>query len=422
MQNLMCVISLVLALLLGAVPPATAAEEACPDPAHLPPTPFEDLVSATHRKAIICSGWYDLVRGTTSSRFAPLDVVRRDQMATFLARTLLTAGSPLPSKPPQPFSDVAASAHRDAIAQMAELGLVQGTGDGIYEPAEPVKRGQMAAFLIRLAARLGVEEAKDGSEADDAFTDDDGTAHEAEINQAVALGLAQGTAETSFSPGRPVRREQMASFLARLVELLVERGMIKRRPIPAFTSTVTAVPQQMRTAMRGVSWHPGCPVPMDKLAVLEVTHWDFSARARRGHLIVARSVADDLASVFRRIYRERFQIERIRPMHTYEGRELASLNDNNTSAFDCRDVTGGSSWSEHSYGTAIDINPRQNPYVKGSVVLPANGRPWIDRTPVRRGMITPSGVVTRAFAAIGWGWGGDYRSLKDYQHFSASGR
>ena len=48
-------------------------------------------------------------------------------------------------------------------------------------------------------------------------------------------------------------------------------------------------------------------------------------------------------------------------MHTYEGRELASLNDNNTSAFDCRGVTGGSSWSEHSYGTAIDINPRQNP-------------------------------------------------------------
>lgn len=418
MQNLTCVISLVIALLLGAVPPVHAAEAACPDPALLPPTPFEDLVSATHRETITCSGWYDLVRGTTHSTFEPLDLVRRDQMASFLARMLVTAGSPLPSKPPQPFSDVAASAHRDAIAQMAELGLVQGARDGIYEPSEPVKRGQMAAFLIRLAAQLGVEEV----EADDAFTDDDGTAHEAEINQAAALGLAQGTTETSFSPGRPVRREQMASFLARMLELLVERGAIKRRPIPAFTSTVTALGQQMRTAMRGVSWRPGCPVPMDRLAVLEVTHWDFDARARRGHLIVARSAADDLASAFRRIYRERFQIERIRPVHTYNGRELASLEDNNTSAFDCREVTGGSSWSEHSYGTAIDINPRQNPYVKGPVVLPANGRPWIDRTPARRGMITPSGVVTRAFNAIGWGWGGNYRSLKDYQHFSASGR
>jgi len=422
MLNLTCVISLVIALVLGAVPPVQAADAPCPDPALLPPTPFEDLVSATHRKAIICSGWYDLAHGTTQSRFSPRTAVRRDQMASFLARTLVTAGSPLPSKPPQPFTDVAASAHRDAIAQMAEIGLVEGTGDGVYEPSEPVKRGQMAAFLIRLAARSGIEEAKAGSEADDAFTDDDGTAHEAEINQAVALGLAQGTAETSFSPGRPVRREQMASFLARLLELLVERGVIKRRPIPAFTSTVSPLTQEMRSAMRGVSWDPDCPVPMDRLAVLEVTHWDFDARARRGHLIVARSVADDLATVFRKIYRERFQIERMRPMHTYGGRELASLNDNNTSAFDCRDVTGGSSWSEHSYGTAIDINPRQNPYVKGSVVLPANGRPWIQRTPVRRGMITPSGVVTRAFNAIGWGWGGNYRSLKDYQHFSASGR
>lgn len=422
MLNLTCVISLVIALALGAVPPVQAADAACPDPAHLPPTPFEDLVSATHRKAIICSGWYDLAHGTAQTRFSPRTAVHRDQMASFLARTLVTAGSPLPSKPPQPFTDVAASAHRDAIAQMAEIGLVEGTGDGVYEPSEPVKRGQMAAFLIRLAARLGIEEANAGSEADDAFTDDDGTAHEAEINQAVALGLAQGTAETSFSPGRPVRREQMASFLARLLELLVERGVIKRRPIPAFTSTVSGLTQEMRTAMRGVSWHPGCPVPMDRLAVLEVTHWDFDARARRGHLIVARSVADDLATVFRKVYRERFQVERIRPMHTYGGRELASLNDNNTSAFDCRDVTGGSSWSEHSYGTAIDINPRQNPYVKGSVVLPANGRPWIQRTPVRRGMITPSGVVTRAFDTIGWGWGGNYRSLKDYQHFSASGR
>jgi hypothetical protein len=422
MQNLTCVISLVIALMLGAIPPLQAAEAACPDPARLPPTPFEDLVSATHRKAITCSGWYDLVRGTSRSTFAPLAPVRRDQMASFLARTMVTAGAPLPSRPPQPFSDVAGSAHRDAIAQMAEVGLVQGTGDGTFAPSEPVTRGQMAAFLIRLAARLGVEEAEPGAAADDAFSDDDGTAHEAEINQAVALGLAEGTAETSFSPGRPVRREQMASFGARLLELLVERGVIKRRPIPAYTSSVTGLSQQMRRAMRGVSWHPGCPVPMDELAVLEVTHWDYDARARRGHLIVARSVADDLASVFRQIYRERFQIERMRPMHIYGGRELASLRDNNTSAFDCRDVTGGSSWSEHSYGTAIDINPRQNPYVKGSVVLPANGRPWIRRTPVQRGMIAPSGVVTRAFSAIGWGWGGNFRSLKDYQHFSATGR
>lgn len=408
---------LVLVLLLSTVPPAQAAEGACPDPAALPPTPFADLSSATHRPGIICSAWYDLVRGFTSDAFAPLADVRRDQMATILARTVLIAGEPLPTSPAQPFVDVGASPHTDAIAQMAELGLVAGTIENRYEPAAAVTRGQMATLLVRLAARLGVEQPS----AADVFSDDDGTAHEAQINVAVALGLAQGTSATTFSPGRPVRREQMATFLARLLELLVDRGVISRRPISAFTSSVSAVPPAMRSGMVGVSWHPGCPVPIDDLALLEVLHWDYQARPRRGHLIVSSAVADDLATVFRTIYDQRFQIERIRPMHAYEGRELASLNDNNTAAFDCRAVTGGSSWSEHSYGTAIDVNPRQNPYVKGAVVLPANGRPWIARTPVRRGMIVAGGPVTTAFAAVGWGWGGAYRSLKDYQHFSRSG-
>lgn len=418
MPNVTRVVLVVIALLASAFPPAQAAEPACPAPSQLPPTPFVDLVSATHRRAITCSGWYDLTNGTSATTFSPLGAVRRDQMAAFLARTVVAADVPLPSKPPQPFTDVAASTHRHAIAQMAELDLIRGTQDGMYEPAAPVRRGQMAAFLVRLAAHLGVE----APTASDAFTDDDGTALEREINQAAALGLAHGVSETSFAPGRRIRREQMASFLARLIEVLVDHGALKRRPIPAYASSVTTVAPQMRLQMIGVSWRKGCPVAMDKLAMLKVTHWDFNAKPRRGHLIVARSVADDLAGVFRSIYAARFQIERVRPMHTYDGRELASLNDNNTSAFDCRNVTGGSSWSEHSFGTAVDINPRQNPYIKGPVVLPANGRPWIARTPTRRGMISPTGPVTAAFKAIGWGWGGDYRSLKDYQHFSASGR
>lgn len=418
MLNLMRVIPLVLALVLSAVPPATAAEPACPDPRLLPPTPFTDLVSATHGTAIVCTGWYDLVNGTSARTFRPLQAVRRDQMAAFLARTMVAAGVPLPSRPPQPFTDVAASAHHEAIAQMAEVGLVQGTAEGLYEPAQPVRRGQMAAFLVRLAMRLGV----DVPDAPDAFSDDDGTAHEHQINQAVALGLATGVTDATFAPGRAVRREQMASFLSRLVEVLVEQGTLKRRPVPAFTATTTAIPQQMRTQMTGRSWHSGCPVALDRLALLTVTHWDYEARARRGHLIVARAVAEDLTTVFRRLYNERFQIARIRPVHVYDGSDAKSMTDNNTSAFNCRRVTGGTSWSEHSYGTAIDINPRQNPYVNGSVVLPENGRPWVERRPPERGMIVPDSIVTRAFQAIGWKWGGDYRSLKDYQHFSASGR
>jgi hypothetical protein len=417
MRNSVRVVLLVALLLSSAVPPARAATGGCPDPAQLPPTPFGDLVSATHRAAVACGAWYDLINGVTASTFGPLRSVRRDQMASFLARTLVAAEVPLPSKPPQPFTDVAASSHREAIAQMAELKLVEGTDDGTYEPGAPVRRGQMAAFLVRLAGRLEVE----APNAANAFADDDGTAHEGAINQAVALGLVRGVTDQAFAPTQALRREQMASFLARLVELLVDRGALKPRPIPSYASATSAISPEMRAQMTGVSWRPGCPVSLDRLVVLQVTHWDFDARARRGHLIVARSVAKDLAGVFRRLFAERFQIERVRPMHTYEGRELASLNDNNTSAHDCRAVTGGTTWSQHSYGTAIDINPRQNPYIKGSTLLPANARPWIRRSPVRRGMIVRPGPVTAAFRAIGWGWGGDYKTLKDYQHFSANG-
>ena len=95
---------------------------------------------------------------------------------------------------------------------------------------------------------------------------------------------------------------------------------------------------------------------------------------------------------------------------------------NNTSAFNCRKKTGGKSWSEHSYGAAIDVNTIQNPYVRGARVLPPAGRPYVDRDPTVPGLIVAEGAVVKAFRDIGWKWGGHWRSLKDYQHFSASGK
>jgi len=84
-------------------------------------------------------------------------------------------------------------------------------------------------------------------------------------------------------------------------------------------------------------------------------------------------------------------------------------------------ATGSRAWSQHAYGAAIDLNPVENPYVDGDTVLPPAGEAYLDRSPPRPGMIAAGGVVVRAFAAIGWSWGGDYHSLKDYQHFSATG-
>ena len=417
MQRFIGVLALAALLLVGAPPPARAAANGCPDPAGLPPTPFRDVTGATHRGAVICADWYDVVNGTARDTFSPRRAVRRDQMASMMARLLASAQVPLPSEPPMPFTDVGDSVHRDGIAVVAALGVID-SGDEAFRPHARVTRGDVATWLVRLAAAVGVTT----SDPADAFDDDDGTAVEDAVNHAVALRLVRGHADQTFRADEVVRRDQAASFLSRLIRVLVHRSLLKDRPVPSFAARRTPLPDEMRRQMTGMTWRSGCPVALDDLVLLRLTHWDYAATPRRGHLIVARSVAGPVTEVFARLYRERFQIRRMRPVHTYDGGESASLDDNNTSAFNCRRVTGGRSFSQHSYGTAIDINPRQNPYVDGATVLPRDARPWLRRSPVRRGMIGPRGPVVAAFDAIGWGWGGRWRTLKDYQHFSANGR
>ena len=95
---------------------------------------------------------------------------------------------------------------------------------------------------------------------------------------------------------------------------------------------------------------------------------------------------------------------------------------NNTSAFNCRLAVGTAHFSEHAFGRAVDLNPLQNPYVKGDEVLPPAGRAHLDRLARTPGLVREGGPAVRAFAAAGWSWGGRWRSLKDYQHFSRSGR
>ena len=135
-----------------------------------------------------------------------------------------------------------------------------------------------------------------------------------------------------------------------------------------------------------------------------------------------RSVADDLVQVFSRLYADRFPLEEMRITRADELDAPPTGDGNNTGAFACRPTTGGSSYSQHAYGLAIDVNPFQNPYEKGEVVLPELASSYLDRGRVRPGMIGADGPVRRAFAEIGWTWGGAWSSLKDYQHFSQNGR
>ena len=126
--------------------------------------------------------------------------------------------------------------------------------------------------------------------------------------------------------------------------------------------------------------------------------------------------------MFRTLYDSRFPIEEMRVIRAEEIDAPPTGDGNTTSAFVCRPVSGSTSWSMHAYGLAIDINPFHNPYLRGDVVLPELASAYTDRTDVRPGMIEPGDAVVEAFAAIGWQWGGDWTSLKDWMHFSANGR
>ncbi len=176
--------------------------------------------------------------------------------------------------------------------------------------------------------------------------------------------------------------------------------------------------------MNGRSWHSVLPCPSrSELCELELTHRDFAGGDRTGCLIVAQPLASEVVAIFRDLYALGFPIERMRPVCEYGGDDNASMNDNNTSAFNCRLKVGGSSeLSAHGLGRAIDINPRLNPYVRGAQVLPPSGYPFadIDRSrgaALEPGMLAAQSPAVQAFCRRGWRWGGNFVQLKDWHHF-----
>ncbi|HZT90541.1 MAG TPA: M15 family metallopeptidase [Gaiellaceae bacterium] len=187
-------------------------------------------------------------------------------------------------------------------------------------------------------------------------------------------------------------------------------------PFHAASARVTA-------ALLGKSWRPGCPVGPSQLRRVYVSYVGFDGRAHRGELVVDAAVVRDVEAVFSRLYAARFPVHRMRPVSAYGGSDDRSMAADNTSAFNCRYAVapGPKQWSVHAYGEAVDVNTVENPYVEGGRVLPPAGRRYLNRSRYRRGMAVAGGVLVRAFASVGWFWGGRWTSSPDWQHFSKTG-
>jgi len=198
-----------------------------------------------------------------------------------------------------------------------------------------------------------------------------------------------------------------------------------------FKGKIDPLPAGLAAEMRGTTWKPGCPVPLDDLRILHFNYWGFGGNIERGPMVVNASVADDVLWVFHQLFDAGFPIKRVdlsTPFHpnSFAQHRRITSRRSVTAAFNCRPVVTAlgpeNTFSQHSYGLAIDLNPLQNPYVTSDgFVRNRAAEPYLDRSRNLEGMIHEGDVVFRSFAAIGWSWGGDWNGDKDYMHFSRSG-
>lgn len=196
-----------------------------------------------------------------------------------------------------------------------------------------------------------------------------------------------------------------------------------------FHATSRPLSPHVRAEIRSAgAWHQGCPVTLSDLRVLTVTHWGFDGRAHTGRLVVNAAAVAPLRRVFHQLYRLHFPIRHLDLASVY-GPVKHRPHDNDASgSFECRQAvpspcvggTGTGTWSMHAYGLAVDLNPVENPYVGCGMSRDPAARRYRDRTRHRRGMVTRRAI--KAFASVGWGWGGGWSgNTKDYMHFSATG-
>ncbi len=215
----------------------------------------------------------------------------------------------------------------------------------------------------------------------------------------------------------------MCSYLL-MTLLVVGQTLLARQS--EFIGTAKEISPKVFERINGRSWLPVCP-PLEDLRYLRLSHWGYDNEIHLGEMIVHKDVTLDVIEIFKELFENHFPIERINLIDDYfeEGKgrnkiDDASMADNNTSAFFFRLIGGTDIVSEHGLGTAIDINPRLNPYynVITGYFSPSNAQEFLDRERIDvPGMITKESICYKAFIKRGWKWGGNWKNVKDYQHF-----
>lgn len=187
--------------------------------------------------------------------------------------------------------------------------------------------------------------------------------------------------------------------------------------VPVFKKQ--SIPLSIQDIMQGVTIHPNSIMKFSDLSYITVTYFGNDGKNHTGHIIMDKNLADETISIFKALLNAKFPIKKMVLPDVYGGVDELSMEDNNTSGFNDRPIDSSGAVSYHQLGRAIDINPLVNPYYKASTndLQPKTAGQYLDRTLNVKGMIKANDICVRTFKSYGWDWGGDWRTLKDYQHF-----
>ncbi len=169
--------------------------------------------------------------------------------------------------------------------------------------------------------------------------------------------------------------------------------------------------------MYGVSYRIGCPVEREELRYLRLLHTGFDGETHIGELVCNEALAEDFVDIFHKLYQASYPIQQMRLIDEYGADDEWSMEENNTSCFCFRPVEGTKHLSQHAYGLAIDINPLYNPYITSRGYEPSNAGDYVDRSADIPYKIDENDLCYQLFKEKGYTWGGDWESVKDYQHF-----
>lgn len=187
--------------------------------------------------------------------------------------------------------------------------------------------------------------------------------------------------------------------------------------IGSFVFASQPIPEEVETRMRGRSLPANAKISMNQLRYLTLPYYDFDGNIQKGEMVCNKAIAHDLLCIFRALFSQAYPIYSMRLVDDFDADDEASMQANNTSCFNYRYISGTRILSRHAYGMAVDINPLQNPCIRGKQIQPSTAEEFVDRSKDFPHKIDKDDYCKKVFTSYRFRWGGNWRRMKDYQHF-----